>query len=460
MRLKFHLSYPRIQKSWSINANTPKHLCSVKYPEFSDAVRLCLQEMQQNHAESCFIACSDAKATFRNLGVLREQWKVLCMKAKSPVDKKWYFFFDKCLAFESSRSCAIFQAVSDSICFLVTARTGKQNVNYLDNYYFCAFLELICNNQVHTFLAICHKIKFPVALDKTFWASTTMTFLSFLIDTINKIVCIPLDKLSQGKNMIAFVLNKRNRRITVHQLQKICGFLNFLGRAIIPGCAFTRRLYAQLSGNSGTELRLYHHIYVTGEMRMDLQMWFKFLNHQSVFCKPFMDFSNEFSAQQLQFYSDASTMGMGAYCQNSGMFMKWDRKFMKKFQPSIECLEMVVLTAVILAWINRFPNKKVILYSDNQGVQGAVNQSSTHCKNCMALIRLIVLKCLIHNVDITIDYVKSADNDITDSLSRLQWNEFRRLTRKMSMDEFPTPIPEKISNLQEYWVAKLGKCNH
>ena len=46
--------------------------------------------------------------------------------------------------------------------------------------------------------------------------------------------------------MITAVLNKNKarkaaqRKITVLQLQKICGFLNFLGRAIIPGRAFTR----------------------------------------------------------------------------------------------------------------------------------------------------------------------------------------------------------------------------
>ena len=36
-------------------------------------------------------------------------------------------------------------------------------------------------------------------------------------------------------------------KATVKQLQQLCGFLNFLCRAIVPGHAFTRRMYAKYS---------------------------------------------------------------------------------------------------------------------------------------------------------------------------------------------------------------------
>ena len=43
-RLIFHLSYPRMANSPSVNANIPEKLCKVKYPDISDAIRLCLSE--------------------------------------------------------------------------------------------------------------------------------------------------------------------------------------------------------------------------------------------------------------------------------------------------------------------------------------------------------------------------------------------------------------------------------
>ena len=42
-RLIFHLSYPRDGSS-SVNANTPTELCLVKYPDFNEAIKLCLKE--------------------------------------------------------------------------------------------------------------------------------------------------------------------------------------------------------------------------------------------------------------------------------------------------------------------------------------------------------------------------------------------------------------------------------
>ena len=33
----------------------------------------------------------------------------------------------------------------------------------------------------------------------------------------------------------------------VHDLQKLCGFLNFLSKAVFPGRTFTRHMYAKFS---------------------------------------------------------------------------------------------------------------------------------------------------------------------------------------------------------------------
>ena len=60
-RLIFHLSYPRDGSNTSVNANTLKELCSVKYPDFSKAVVLCLQA-----GKGCFCSRSDWKTAFRH----------------------------------------------------------------------------------------------------------------------------------------------------------------------------------------------------------------------------------------------------------------------------------------------------------------------------------------------------------------------------------------------------------
>ena len=133
----------------SVNSGIPKESCSVKYPDFVQAIKLCIQE-----GVGCSIAKSDMSSAFRHVPLKKDQRKYLVMKAKHPVSRQILYFVDKYLPFDSSISCAIFQAISDAIAFIVEVRMKKQNVNYLDDYLFAAALRLECNYQVQAFLDV------------------------------------------------------------------------------------------------------------------------------------------------------------------------------------------------------------------------------------------------------------------------------------------------------------------
>ena len=410
-RLIFHLLYPR-GRNLSVNDNTPEHLCSVKYPDFCDAVRMCMRA-----GKSCRIAKSDLKAAFRNLGILRSQWRLLIMKACNPIDRKYYFFVEKCLTFGASISCSHFQRFSKSISHIVRFITGVPNLSYLDDYFFVALLTALCNQQVQTFLHVCQKINFPVSIEKTFWSTTVLTFLGFLIDTVSQCVSLPVDKIEKGRNLIKSILEKKaGGKVTIKQLQKICGFLNFIGRYIVPGRAFTRCLYAYTKTD---KLKPHHHVKIMSEMRGDLLMWEKFLNHTSVYCRPFMDFSEMLIAEHIQFYTDASgRIGFSGICGQSWMSQKWPEGFIQNCNPSIGHLELYALVAGVLNWIQRFRNRRVILMCDNLSTVSMVNTTSSSCKNCMVLIRILVLQCLIYNVRVFARHLRSMENFYADALSR------------------------------------------
>ena len=237
MRLIFHLSHPRNAKGKMqngklvklVNACIPEHLKKTQYPDFFDVIELCIKE-----GRCCHIGHSDFRAAFRNLGISRLHWRYLVMVVISPLDGKLKYFFDKCLPFGAAISYYHFQNVSDAIAFLVSFRTKKPLINYLDDFLFAALWRAICNGQIKIFLDICDSINFLIAEDKTSWGTTQLQFLGFLIDTIRQLILIPTDKVAKGLNMIIYIIDK-NKKMTILQLQKICGFLNFLGRAMIPG---------------------------------------------------------------------------------------------------------------------------------------------------------------------------------------------------------------------------------
>ena len=166
-RLIFHLSYPRGKGNKSINANIPQDQCTVKYPEFDQAIQLCIKA-----GKGCKMGCSDVRSAFRVLGVRPEDWPILLMRAKSPINGKMYYFVDKCLAFGASISCALFQLVSDVITHIVRCKTEHDLVNYLDDFLFVAMYKLWCNEQLRTFIKVCETIGFPINEDKMYWATT------------------------------------------------------------------------------------------------------------------------------------------------------------------------------------------------------------------------------------------------------------------------------------------------
>ena len=156
------------------------------------------------------------------------------MKAVSPLDGKTYYFVDKCLPFGASISCALFQEVSDAIAHLFRTKTGQDVINYLDDYFFADFINSLLNNQIKQFLFICEQIGMPISHEKTFWATTQLTFLGLLIDTIRQLVLLLCEKVIAAIEWVKELLGRKNKKLTVRELQKLCGTFNFFSKAIIP----------------------------------------------------------------------------------------------------------------------------------------------------------------------------------------------------------------------------------
>ena len=324
-------------------------------------------------------------------------------------------------------------------------------MNYLDDFFFAALCKLLCDLQVQSFLELCNDIRFPVSLEKMFWGMTKLTFLGMLLDSERQIVAVPEDKILKGKVLLTSLLGKK--KTTVHKLQSLCGFLNFLGRSVIPGRAFTRRLYSRYAGNPN--LKQQHHIKITSEMRLDMTTWLSFLNHPSIFSRRFLDFSQR-PAKDISFYTDASkTIGFGGICGQDWMHEKWNRDFTKSQDPSISYLELYAVTAGIISWLPRFQNMSIVLYCDNQGAIEMINSSTSKCKQCMKLIRIIILNCLIYNVKVSSRHVRGVDNEFSDYLSRDRIQDFLQLAkdRGVFFNQYKTHVSDQIWPLEQLWLS-------
>ena len=382
----------------------------------------------------------------------------MVMKAKNPIDQKWYYFVDKCMPFGSSISCALFQKFSNAISHVMTYKTNKENVNYLDDFLFIAFLKWLCDEQVKVFLDICSKIQFPVALEKTCWSSTLIVFLGMLIDTVNQRILIPVEKLRKALNQIDRILENSKRKATVIQIQKLCGILNFLCRAIMPRRPFLMRLYQSLAGikSKNEKLKPYHHIRVAEDTILDLQVWKAFLTSPESYARPFLDVNVCDNAVTLDWYTDAAKAvgkGFGRHHRDEWFYAIWEEPLLKK-DPSIGFLELYAVTVSILLWVKYYKNQRIVLFCDNESVVHMVNNQSSKCKNCMTLIRILVIECILHNVRVYAKHVRTEKNSRADSLSRGKIDLFKKLSADLGVKilEYQTPTPRIVKDISDFWM--------
>lgn len=302
-------------------------------------------------------------------------------------------------------------------------------VIYLDDGLQIGISESDCNQKLHIYLEICREINLPIAAEKTEMARKIIIFLGLLLNAINMIVEIPQVKVDKALGQIDFITEAK--KVTVLDMQRITGLLNFFTKAIVPGRAFTRRLYAVYANPN---LKQHHHLRVTKEMRLDLGMWRQFLRQNEAIMRPFVDFDTQKTYENVAFASDAAkSMDLGYsvyyidpvekvcfYC-----FEQWEHGLIEHANPSIQFLELYPLAIGVVLFSEKFTNRRVKILCDNQAVVHMVNSTTSSCKYCMILIRLITLKAIEHNVCYQVEYVKSKDNYLSDSLSRLDFKTFK-----------------------------------
>ena len=258
------------------------------------------------------------------------------------------------------------------------------------------------------------------------------------------------------------------KKVTVQDLQKLARLLNFLNRAVVPGRAFTRRIYSKFSGvnmkgyRDKKILKPFHHIRVYRELCEDCRMWLQFLQgegHNNLglhLYMPFTDLSMTLTADVLKFYMDAvkgKELGFGGVFNKHWIFGRWEENFITSHDPSIEFLELYAVAIAVFAWNVELRGKRIVLFCDNQSVVHMINNSSSSCHLCMILIRLLTLKSLRCNMRVFACWVRGACNTEANLLSRQEIQKFQNIA-DADIDEHPTPLPSQLwplsRLLQEY----------
>ena len=453
-RMIFHLSYD-FNDYKSINSYIPAEKCSVKYNDLDHAVRNSLNL----DYKTTFYAKTDLSNAFRTAPLNRWSWRWCMMAAEDPETGEMRQFFDKSLPFGGSISCSHYQRFSNCLAHLVEFHNdGKKYriTNYLDDFLFIGESEEETNDLVRKFYTICNRLGVPIATEKTEWATTSISFLGLILDGEWKKIRIPEDKRRRAINMLSHIVEKKKAK--VKEMERLSGYLNFLNKGIVPGRAFTRRMYAKFNGvKDSKRLRDYHHVSIDKEFKEDCKVWLDFLLPENSWAvsRPFVDVDKNFCATDLDFFTDASGSyvkgGYGCKYGRRWMAGKWDYQLLQEEGPSINYLELYAVAIAVLTWAKHLRNMRVTIFVDNKSVRDMLNSTTSGSRRCMRLIRIITLSGLKWNTRIFAKYVESKKNTVADVLSRGKWDEFRKLAVKHNMYFNQDPISDEIWPMKKIW---------
>jgi hypothetical protein len=165
----------------------------VHYATVADAI--CLIKLA---GPGCFLAKTDVKNAFRIIPIRPCDHYLFGMK--------WHglYYFDRCLPMGAASSCKTFLVFSTALQWIAQ---HKLNVDYilhlLDDFLLITPSYDSCQTQLHRFLAFCAFIGLPLAPEKTFGPSTTISFARIELDTIKLEACLPRDKLQKCVEFIS-----------------------------------------------------------------------------------------------------------------------------------------------------------------------------------------------------------------------------------------------------------------
>lgn len=423
-RVIHHLSYPEHR---SINDFIDKNLCSVQYSSIDKAAALINRYKSQARLSQC-----DVKSAFRLIPIAPSDFDLLGMKFGG------YYYYDKMLPFGASISCALWEKFATSLHWIVEMKSGNDSIlHYLDDYFFVENSESgNVGHTLRTFQNICHEIGVPLNHDKTTPPCQSLTFLGITFDVQKLIMSLPEEKVSKLKEQLCSIIQRK--KATLREMQSLLGLLNFACKVISPGRTFCRRLI-----NSTIGVKKQHHkIRITEEMKLDLGMWLKFLEHYNGITVITDDIWE--SNEMLELWTDASggSGGYGIYFGGKYALGTWPRNWVEDgVTRDMTFLELFPIVAAFMTWETYFYNKKVLLHVDNQSVIQIVNTKTSKSTRVMKLVRHLVLMNLKNNTHVKAIYIPSKHNIYADLLSRSKVKKFKDICPNAD------PLPTKINPL-------------
>jgi hypothetical protein len=222
---------------------------SVVYSTIDDAVRFI--------KPGSYIAKVDLKSAYRSVPIHSSCYAYMGLSWRFGTDTESTYFYDCRLPFGASRSCKVFQAISNSIVRILD-RHNFRCISYIDDFLVIGESKLECQKALDFLLKLIPMLGLEVNWDKVSAPETSLSFLGVQIDCVRRTLALPESKLAEVRLLVEKWQKKK--RFCKKDLQKMIGKLNWCARVVVGGRSFLRNLINVMTKLKAPHLFLVCHL--------------------------------------------------------------------------------------------------------------------------------------------------------------------------------------------------------
>lgn len=233
LRTIHHLSHPR--RGLSINEGISEEKSAIQY----DSLDQLIEFIRCNPGAKLWKA--DLREAFRTITIGKSQSRLMGFGFEGA------YYMECALAFGCRSSPLLFNAFAELLQWLLEKvlhpfTTFSKPSHYLDNFFGATTINSDPYGPVWFFQLLAQALGFTLSVEKIFWNATQLSILGIELDTIKQTASISDDRRQKLIQMCNNLL-LGNKKVTLLDMQKMAGHLQFVCRIAPHGRAFMRRLY-------------------------------------------------------------------------------------------------------------------------------------------------------------------------------------------------------------------------
>lgn len=224
-RLIVDLSAPYDDEIQSINELIDKDLHLLSYVTVDDAI-----ELIKKAGEGALLCKFDIANAFKLIPLKPETWHLFGIKWKN-----LYYFYQR-LVFGCRSSPKIFDQLSVAICWFATHNYNVENIiHLLDDF---LTVDKASENGYRTMAVVTMIFKMlgiPLSAKKTIGPVTELEYLGIILDSVNMLARLPLDKVQRLMEMLQKFSNLKS--CSKRKLLSLLGHMSFACKVVEIGRA-------------------------------------------------------------------------------------------------------------------------------------------------------------------------------------------------------------------------------